>query len=147
MKGRVKRTVIKAWYHQNPPLRPRGRTAGFWGAIVGPNNLWPWPIFTLGPKARVEEGYSRGWVIKVQIVLRYSRGWFCPRHIRGPPGRKGKNGIGTVGKKSKISMSIKKETLDSITTKDKGKAAITAIQYSAPDRAMLFSFCNHPQPL
>ena len=27
-------------------------------------------------------------------------------------------------------MSIKKETLDSITTKDKGKAAITAIQYS-----------------
>ena len=40
---------------------------------VGPNNLWPWPIFTLGPKARAEEGYSRGWVIKVQIVLRYSR--------------------------------------------------------------------------
>ena len=32
-------------------------------------------------------------------------------------------------------------------TKDKGKAAITAIKYSAPDRAMLFSFYNHPQPL
>ena len=41
-------------------------------------------------------------------------------------------------------MSIEKETLDSITTKDKGKAAITAIQYSAPDRAILFSFYNHP---
>ena len=44
-------------------------------------------------------------------------------------------------------MSIEKETLDSITTKDKGKTAITAIQYSAPGRAMLFSFYNHPQPL
>ena len=47
-------------------------------------------------------------------------------------------------------MSIEKETLDSITTKDKGKAAITAItaiQYFAPDRAILFSFYNHPQPL
>ena len=32
-------------------------------------------------------------------------------------------------------------------TKDKGKAVITAIKYSAPDRAMLFSFYNHPQPL
>ena len=32
-------------------------------------------------------------------------------------------------------------------TKDKGKAAITVIKYSAPDRAMLFSFYNHPQPL
>ena len=32
-------------------------------------------------------------------------------------------------------------------TKDKGKAAITAIKYSAPDRAMFFSFYNHPQPL
>ena len=32
-------------------------------------------------------------------------------------------------------------------TKDKGKATITAIKYSAPDRVMLFSFYNHPQPL
>ena len=31
--------------------------------------------------------------------------------------------------------------------KDKGKVAITAIKYSAPNRAMLFSFYNHPQPL
>ena len=44
-------------------------------------------------------------------------------------------------------MSIEKETMDSITTKDKGKATITAIEYSAPDRAILFSFYNHPQPL
>ena len=29
MKGRVKRAVIKAWYYQNPPLQPRGRTTGF----------------------------------------------------------------------------------------------------------------------
>ena len=32
-------------------------------------------------------------------------------------------------------------------SKDKGKATITAIKYSALDRAMLFSFYNHPQPL
>ena len=44
-------------------------------------------------------------------------------------------------------MLIEKETLDSITTKDKGKATIIAIQYSAPDKAILFSFNNHPQPL
>ena len=44
-------------------------------------------------------------------------------------------------------MSIGKDTLDSLTTKDKGKAALTAIQYSAPDRAILSNFYNHPQPL
>ena len=32
-------------------------------------------------------------------------------------------------------------------TKDKGKAAITAIEYFASDKTMLFSFYNHPQPL
>ena len=32
-------------------------------------------------------------------------------------------------------------------TKDKGKAAIIAIEYSTPDRTILFSFYNHPQPL
>ena len=31
--------------------------------------------------------------------------------------------------------------------KSQGKAAFTAIKYSAPDRAMLFGFYNHPQPL
>ena len=44
-------------------------------------------------------------------------------------------------------MLIEKGPLDSMVTKDKGKAAITAIEYSAPDRTMLFSFYNHPQPL
>ena len=44
-------------------------------------------------------------------------------------------------------MSIEEEALDSTATKDKGKVAITAIQYSASDRAMLFNFYNHPQPL
>ena len=42
---------------------------------------------------------------------------------------------------------MEKEPLNSMTTKDKGKTVITAIKYSAPDRAMLFSFYNHPQPL
>ena len=42
---------------------------------------------------------------------------------------------------------MEKRPLDNMATKDKGKAAITAIKYSAPDRAMLLSFYNHPQPL
>ena len=40
-----------------------------------------------------------------------------------------------------------KRTPDSVATKNKGKAAITAIKYSTPDRAILFSFYNHHQPL
>ena len=44
-------------------------------------------------------------------------------------------------------MLIEKGPLDSMATKDKGKAAITAIEYSAPDRTMLFSFYNHSQLL
>ena len=42
---------------------------------------------------------------------------------------------------------MEKGPLDNMATKDKGKAAIIAIKYSALDRAMLFSFYNHPQPL
>ena len=40
-----------------------------------------------------------------------------------------------------------KGLLNNVATKNKGKAAITAIKYTAPDRAMLFSFYNYPQPL
>ena len=43
-------------------------------------------------------------------------------------------------------MLIEKGPLDSMATKDKGKVAITAIEYFAPDRTMLFSFYNHLQP-
>ena len=42
---------------------------------------------------------------------------------------------------------MEKGPLNSMATKDKGKAAITAIKYFAPDRAMLFSFYNHLQLL
>ena len=42
---------------------------------------------------------------------------------------------------------MEKGSLDNMATKDKGKAAITAIKYSALDKAVLFSFYNHPQPL
>ena len=40
-----------------------------------------------------------------------------------------------------------KGPLNSVATKDKGKAVITTIKYSAPDRTILFIFYNHPQPL
>ena len=42
---------------------------------------------------------------------------------------------------------MEKGLLDNMATKDKGKAVITVIKYSAPVRAMLFSFYNHHQPL
>ena len=49
--------------------------------------------------------------------------------------------------KAAIIALIEKGSLDSMATKDKGKAAIIAIEYSVPDRAMFFSFYNYPQPL
>ena len=42
---------------------------------------------------------------------------------------------------------MEKGPLDNIATKDKRKAAITAIKYFALDRAILFSFYTHLQPL
>ena len=63
------------------------------------------------------------------------------------PKRKGKNGIGTVLGKTEHTALMEKGPLDNMTTKDKGKTAITAIKYPALDRAMLFNFYNHPQPL
>ena len=41
---------------------------------------------------------------------------------------------------------MEKGPLDNLATKNKGKAAITAIKYSAPDKAMLLIFYNHHQP-
>ena len=49
--------------------------------------------------------------------------------------------------KINTSALIGKGPLNNVAIKDKGKATITAIKYSAPDRAMLFSFYNHSQPL
>ena len=40
-----------------------------------------------------------------------------------------------------------KGPLNSVETKDKGKATITTIKYFAPNRVMLFSFYNHSQSL
>ena len=40
-----------------------------------------------------------------------------------------------------------KGLLNSVTIKNKVKAVITIIKYFEPDRAMLFSFYNHPQLL
>ena len=39
---------------------------------------------------------------------------------------------------------IEKGPLDNMATKDKGKTTIAAVKYSASDRAMFFSFYNHP---
>ena len=50
-------------------------------------------------------------------------------------------------KKLNTSAFMGKGPLNSVATKDKGKATIIAIKYSAPDRVMLFSFYNHSQPL
>ena len=42
---------------------------------------------------------------------------------------------------------MEKGLLNNMAIRDKGKTAIIAIKYFAPDRAMLFRFYNHPQPL
>ena len=42
---------------------------------------------------------------------------------------------------------MEKGPLDNMATKDKGKTVITTIKYYALDKAMFFSFYNHPQPL
>ena len=42
---------------------------------------------------------------------------------------------------------MEKGPLNNMTTKNKDKTTVTAIKYSAPNRAMLFSFYNRPQPL
>ena len=46
--------LTDVWCHQNPPIRPRSRIAGFWGAIVGPENLWS------GPRSTRAQGPCRG---------------------------------------------------------------------------------------
>ena len=115
---------------------------------MGPNNLWPWPIYSLGPKARVEESYGPGSVVQVQNSLetqpRTIQSSTCLRSHWKEGQKRYRN---SLEKNLKISMSVGKDTLDSLTTKDKGKAALTAIQYSTPNRAILSSFYNHPQPL
>src|SRR6266702_263192 len=85
------------------------------------------------PKAKAEEGYGpNSNNIKHKIALGYSRGQFSPRQTQSPTGKRGKNCIG---------LSLKENL------KYPGKAALTAIQYSAPNRAVFFGFYNHPQRL
>ena len=100
-----------------------------WGPIIyGPNP------FTCGEST----GPSRGglWLkpgnIKHKIASGYSRGQFSPRQIQSSTRKRGKNGIGLSWKEN---------------PKYPGKAALTAIQYSAPDRAVFFGFYNHSQRL
>ena len=49
--------------------------------------------------------------------------------------------------KLNTSALMRKRPLNSVVTKDKGKATIIAMKYSAPDRVMFFSFYNYPQLL
>ena len=101
--------------------------------------MWGPIIYGLDPFTCGEStGPSRGGLwpkpdkIKHKIALRYSRGQFNPRHTQSPTRKRGKSGIG---------LSLKENL------KYPGKAALTAIQYSAPDRAVFFGFYNHPQRL
>ena len=73
------------------------------------------------------------------------------------PRRKGEYSVGAVQGKdvtsalnaptNVLAALMGKGPLNSVATKNKVKAAITIIKYFAPDRVMLFSFYNHPQPL
>ena len=116
--------------------------------IVGPENLIVTPAhFTLGPKVRAEERHCQGHTTKVQMAQRYSRGRFYPQHPKALLEEK----VSTLQKQFMEKLNtfalMGKGPLNSVTTKDKGRTTITTIKYSALDRAILFSFYNHPQPL
>ena len=88
-------------------------------SIVGPNSLWPWPIYSLGPKARAEKGYSPGSLKQVQNGLetqsRTTQSSACPRSHK----KKGQEWYGNnLGKKSKISAPIENGMLERITTRE-----------------------------
>ena len=127
--------------------------------------------FTLGPKARAEERRCRGHAMKVQMAYRCSQDDLVfgilklrrkERHaIKGSPQnaprRKDEYSVRAVqGKDVTFALNAPTNVLaplmgkgpqNSVATKNKVKAVITTIKYSAPDRVMLFSFYNHPQPL
>ena len=101
--------------------------------------MWGPIIYGPGPFTHGEsKGPSQGGLwpklnnIKHKIALGYSRGQFSPRQTQSPTEKRGKNGIGPSLKEN---------------LKYPGKAALTAIQYAAPDRAVFFGFYNHPQRL
>ena len=101
--------------------------------------LWGPIVYGPGPFIRGKsKGPSRGGLwpklnnIKHKIALGYSREQFSLRQTQSPTGKRGKNGIG---------LSLKENL------KYPRKAALTTIQYSAPDRAVFFGFYNHPQRL
>ena len=75
--------------------------------------------FPLEPKARAEERRCRGHAVTSALN--------APTNV--------------------LATLMGKGPLNSVATKNKEKTVITAIKYSAPNRAMLFSFYNHPQPL
>ena len=90
-------------------------------------------LLVRSPKAQAEEGYGPSPInVKHRIALRYRRGPLSPRQTQSPTEERGKNGIGLSWKEN---------------LKYPGKAVLTAIQCSAPDRAAFFDFYNHPQRL
>ena len=101
--------------------------------------LWGPIVYGPGPFTRREsKGPSRRelWPkannVEYRIALRCRRGPLSPRQTQSPIEERDKNGIG---------LSLKENL------KYPEKAALTAIQCSAPDRAAFFGFHNHPQRL
>ena len=88
--------------------------------LWGPTIFWASSIYSLGPR-----GSSRGrlWPrhcnASTKIALGYSRGRFSPRPVQSLLGRKGKNGIETTWKKSKISVPIEKGMLERVNNRGK----------------------------
>src|SRR6266568_1045094 len=97
---------------------------GFEGLLWGPIVDGPGP-FTHGESKSPSRGglWPKLHNIKHKVALGYSRGQFSPRQTQSSTGKRGKNGIG---------LSLKENL------KYPGKAAFTAIKYSAPDRAVFF---------
>ena len=84
-------SMIKARGHQNPPLRPRSRTTGFWGAIVGLKNLTTSAHLILSPRPMPRRKEWPRMNKKVQVAQKHRRGQSGPRPTQilvgknGPP--------------------------------------------------------------
>ena len=89
MEDRTWQGIAGAQGHQNPSLRPRSRTTGFWGAIVGPKDLVTRPISYQVQGPRRGGRNVREQTKKVQTAKRRCRWQSCSRQIEITEGESG----------------------------------------------------------
>ena len=156
-KKEKKKRKLKSLSFSFDPKTPKQRKMGWkmnqihnqWNSntfLWGPIIRGPDPFIRQGPKAQAEEGDGPGSAIQVRDSLgtqpRTIQSSACSRSHK----KKGQKWYrNNLGKKNLKYLCQQKGVCWKL--QRSGKAALTAIQYSAPNRAILSSFYNHPQPL